>query len=151
MANNCYVSMRVIAPRKKDLTALRDILREKNTDLYMSAYNGKLCKPFKREDGRYEGTIKAICSWDCNDFFGADYGEKHTNMKKYCKEHQIAAECWAQEYGMGFQQHFAIDNTGKVVVELETMDCEFDDVDEPIDGFYNYGEHLSDSLMLPNG
>ena len=83
--------------------------------------------------------------------FGADYGEKHTNMKKYCKEHQIAAECWAQEYGMGFQQHFAIDNTGKVVVELETMDCEFDDDDEPIDGFYNYGEHLSDSLMLPNG
>lgn len=152
MANNCYIKLRVIAPHKKDLVFLRDILKDK-TDITMSAYNGKLHKPFKRNDGLYEGVISAICSWSCSDFFNGFNSkcDDYINMIDFCHEYGVAAECWAQEYGFGFQQHFIIDNKGSVVCSLATINCSFanDDDDEPSEGgFYNFGVWSQDSLLL---
>lgn len=152
MANNCYVNIHAVAVHKKDLQYLRDLMRDKGKDgEYLNAYNGKLHKPFKRDDGKYEGVITAICPWTCTDLyngnneFGRGHDPKKTSMLEFCKKYNVGAECWAQEYGFGFQQHFVIDCNGNVLVDLESRDCEFDldDQEEIVEGgFEDFWVHV---------
>lgn len=152
MANNCYVNIHAVAKYKKDLQYLRDLMRGKGKDgEYLNAYNGKLHTPFKREDGLYDGIITAICSWNCTELyngeneFGCSNDSKKTCLLEFCKKHHVGVECWAQEYGIGFQQHFVIDRNGNALVDLEECDCEFDpeDQEEIVDGgFEDFGVHV---------
>lgn len=80
--------------------------------------------------GSYHGDYHG-CGWDKNKPKSTmDYITAGTSLIQLCRNLNLYLECYSDEPGMAFQEHYVIDNFGRVVVEEEAdnvLTCFIDD------------------------
>lgn len=127
MANNCGYNMRAIAQNKEALDRLLSIMGYEDSSRYIY----RVFDVYKYGEGRIDDLFYADfqgdVAWSAHPWvydkpsreYPNNNGAKYTNLKVLCRALGIAAEVWTCEEGVGFQEHFIINNHGKVV----TYDC----------------------------
>lgn len=127
MANNCGYSLRAIAKTKEALDRLLSIMEYKDTRRYIY----RVRDVYKYDEGRigdlFYADFEGDVAWSAHSWvydrpsreLKISNGAQYTNLKVLCRVLGIAVEGWTCEEGFGFQEHFIIDNHGKVV----TFDC----------------------------
>lgn len=148
MANCCCFDMRVVGKSKEAVMRMRKILGLEDDEffLYRVMDMTQHKKPVK--DGEYFridyfGDVAwAADRWwidDPNPDDKTEDGAHYSTLPEICKALGIGVEVWAQEFGMGIQEHCIVNPCGTISVNerytgLEVEDEE-DDTQKLVGGF----------------
>lgn len=135
MANDCLFTLKVRGTNKTKVEAFLRAVRQDNyhyehlSRIFEFYTNEGLVKEGNAYVGEYWGSC-AWSVWSCmfegngtyySDFKDKDSG-KRTTIDRLCKKYGVRCEIFSEEYGIGFQEHYLIDELG-CVVENECLEA----------------------------
>lgn len=137
MANNCMFNIRAVGKTKESVERFLKVLQYK--DPYFALY-----RVFSADAGEAEQDgelwlldIVGDVAWACSMWLhavdtGRPYGgSKLAILPEICTTLDIGVEVWAEEPGVGFEQHILVNHNGSVVFdESEDMSYVCDDNEE---------------------
>lgn len=164
MANICNFNLHVVSKDRESLERLLSIFRYEDEEYHFyRIFNCDFSqKPEQNEKtGLWSAYLTGSVAWACNMLvYGEerpdmkrDNGSHRTNLANVCGKLGIAAEIWADEYGMSFEQYALVDNYGKLkhfeqkdfVFSRSDDDCE---TMERVGGFEEFGEFSFDDEIF---
>lgn len=143
MANCCEYDMRVVGKSKEAVMRMGKILGYEDLDFFLYRV---MDMTSDREEPEKDGEYWRM------DFFGdvawaadpwvndtpnpnekSKSGAHYSNLPEICKSLGIGVEVWAQEIGMGIQEHFIVNPCGTVSVNDGYSDLEVNEDEEGTD------------------
>ena len=160
MANCCWFEMKAVSDKREPLERLLKIMKYEDDEYFI--YRTWVCDDgdsiSEAPDGsgllevRYYGDVAwGPSPWvsDPEDLSNnSKTGAHYANLQAICKALNISVEVWAQEDGMGFQEHIYVDRHGNYT--LDSRDISFkgsEDDPEVVGGFDEYNEFEDASEM----
>ena len=144
MANDCLFTLKVRGTNKNKINAFLRAVGQSN---YHYEHLSRIFEftneevDLVKEDNAYVGECWGDCAWSVwscmfegdhtyySDFKSNDNG-KRTTIDRLCKKYNVRCEIFSEEYGVGFQEHYLIDEDGVVLVD----ECEEATEEEKEDG-----------------
>lgn len=137
MANNCDFTIRAVGKTKESVEKLLDVLQYKNPEMCLyRVFSAEKTKEGAEQDGDlWLLDIVGDVAWACSMWLHAtDTGRPYAGTSKLavlpeiCKSLGIGVEIWAEEPGVGFEQHILVNHEGEIVAdESEDMSYVCDD------------------------
>ena len=152
MANDCLFTLKVRGTNKRNLKAFLNAIKgNRNEHLsrifdFSGGYDIHTNEEVDliKEENAYTGEIWGSCAWSVwscmfegNGTYYSDFKDKdlkgRTTIDRLCKKYKVRCEIFSEEYGIGFQEHYLIDEDGCVLesecedayeVENEEGECE---------------------------
>ena len=125
MANNCDFTIRAVGKTKESVEKLLDVLRYKNPEmcLYRVFSADKTTEGAKQDGDLWMLDLIGDVAWSCTMWLhttdtGHPYaGSKLAVLPEICKALEIGVEIWAEEPGVGFEQHIIVNHEGEIVFD----------------------------------
>lgn len=156
MANDCLFTMRV---RSRSVADLKEFLERVESKSYRKSWLSRIfdfyAEDTKIENGYFVCSAWGSCAWSVwscmfegeSTYYSCANGEnkksKRTTINRLCKRFKVECEIFSEEYGVGFQEHYFINEKGEILIndckdafEKENNNEEY----EIIGGFDNYLE-----------
>ena len=141
MANNCPYNMRVVAKDKAAIERLYNIMRYRDSEYYLYRVFS-VEKDETEEDGDlFVADFFGDVAWGCSPWIYDETdktkksatGAHYSNLLEICADLNVGVEIFAEEEGIGFQQHFRVDRRGEIdISESADWSCEYNEDGEPI-------------------
>lgn len=147
MANDCFYELRAKGS-EANLKRLASILKYDDKEYALSRiFSAEICDETKDAISIFGDCAWSVyccmCEGDSTYFNGGtpvfDNGAKRTTIDRLAKMLNLKIEIWSEECGIGFQEHYLINEEGEFLID-DCRDASFDEEDEIIGGFPNYME-----------
>lgn len=129
MANDCFYQMKVVAKDKETIERLISIMKYDDKEYYIYRCFEAMADEIKKEDDYFTTIISGDVAWSASDWFNGnenvksktEKGAHYVSVDILCKRLGFAVECFTQEPGMQFEEHYIVNNKGEIIID-ETED-----------------------------
>jgi len=122
MANNCFYDMHVVGRTKESVDRVYDILIYRDSEFFV--YRCFCCDVYDEaheDDGYWVCGLCGDVAWGISEWINMDqpsYSMENGSVKRplqcICKALGVGIEIWAEEEGMGYQEHYVVTAGGLV-------------------------------------
>jgi hypothetical protein len=145
MANCCEYEMMIVGKTKESIERLVKIMKYEDPEFFIyRVFNVEVCEEPNQgyQSDLWVMKIFGDVAWSAESWINSPSNKENkfngayfTNLPHLCKELDIGVEIYTKEEGVGFQEHYVINNSGELVSsECEDWYCEYDE----------YGDFLSE-------
>lgn len=161
MANECVFDLLVKSKNKRNLSNVKKYIMDINDDLdytdgrflYRTGFDNRRVKEIIKKEEYYILRLEGYCAWSCFscmfDFSSGYLKYKNElnliSLNEICKEENVQIEVFGREYGVGFLEHYFVNENGELVCQES-----FDLSEESHYCFKRYINYFNNNIELIN-
>ncbi len=137
MANNCFYHMRVMGSKEGIGEFLKVMTDYNHTPHFWRVFSAEVSELEPNDDGTFTADINGDCAWsvhscmrDGHGTYAKDRPQISTSLKRESKRLRLEIEVFAEEPGIGFQEHYRYKNGKELANEVENWDVYMFEEDE---------------------